>query len=173
MKTNAIAAEAQLTMTEKVDIGIAESDLGDVCALLTVILSDTMTLLVKTKNFHWNVTGPHFNELHSFFQSQYTTLESASDAIAERIRTLGYPTIGAMTAFLNFTSLKENVQLKESAGDMLSELLSDHEAVIKKLRIAVNDTANEHNDAGTSDFLTGLLQQHEKMAWMTRSYLAD
>ncbi|OFY84684.1 MAG: DNA starvation/stationary phase protection protein [Bacteroidetes bacterium RIFCSPLOWO2_12_FULL_35_15] len=155
----------------KAEIGISENDSKKVSKLLTEILSDAMVLLVKTKNFHWNITGQNFSELHAFFQSQYAEIEKATDDIAERIRSLGYPAIGAMKEFLNHASIKECKEANLKARDMLKELVSDHESIIKKLREAVDDTAGKYKDAGTSDFLTGLLQQHEKMAWMTRSYL--
>lgn len=153
----------------KTEIGIKEKDRKSVKVLLTTILSDEMVLLVKTKNFHWNVTGSNFNELHSFFQQQYSLLETAVDEIAERIRMLGFYSIGSMDEFLKSATLKENKQVKES-DKMLAELLSDYETSIKYLRIVSADCVQKYNDTGTNDFLIGLMQVHEKSAWMIRSY---
>lgn len=153
----------------KTEIGIKEKDRKSVKVLLTTILSDEMVLLVKTKNFHWNVTGSNFNELHSFFQQQYSLLETAVDEIAERIRMLGFYSIGSMDEFLKSATLKGNKQVKES-DKMLAELLSDYETSIKYLRIVSADCVQKYNDTGTNDFLIGLMQVHEKSAWMIRSY---
>ena len=155
----------------KTKIGITEKNLHKSNAILTTILSDEMILYVKTRKFHWNVAGESFMELHKLFQSQYTELEEIIDQVAERIGKLGGKTIGTMQEFLKHTSLKEHSGKYESSKEMLKELLSDHEAVIVKLRKDIDESGEKNKDAGTADFITGLMEQHETTAWILRRYL--
>ncbi len=154
----------------KPNIGISEKNLQDVTTLLSSVLSDTTLLYSKTRKFHWNVKGESFMELHKLFEVQYTLLEEAIDEIAERINKLGAPVIGTLAEFLDNTSLKEAPGKYPQKEEMLKELLSDHELVIKCLRKYIDDCSEKFKDAGTADFLTGLMQQHETIAWTLRRY---
>ena len=156
----------------KTDIGISEKNLTEVSHILTEVLSDAMVLQVKTKKFHWNVTGSSFNEMHELFEKQYTQIDKAVDEIAERIRFIGHYSIGSMEEFLKNTSLSESLEKELTAKEMLGELLKDHESVIKGLLKGVDETLNKYEDPATSDFLNNLVEDHEKMAWMLRSYLS-
>jgi len=155
----------------KTKIGITEKHLHKGVVLLSAILSDEMTLYVKTRKFHWNVSGESFMELHKLFEGQYKQLEEAIDEIAERIGKLGEKTIGTMTEFSKLTSIKEHPGKHSSSKDMLKELLQDHETVIVELRKGIDDCIEKNKDAGTADFLTGLMEQHETIAWVLRRYL--
>lgn len=157
----------------KPKIGITEKNLHKSIGLLSRILSDEMTLYVKTRKFHWNVSGDSFMELHKLFQSQYTELEEVIDEIAERINKLGSKTIGTMKEFMEHTRLKESPNIYPSQKDMMKELLSDHESVIVELRKDIETSTEQNKDAGTTDFLTGILQQHETTAWKLRRYLSS
>ena len=154
----------------KPQIGISEKKLGRINALLGTVLSNEMTLYVKTRKFHWNIAGNSFMELHKLFQDQYTALEAAIDEIAERINKLGANTIGTMEEFLKESSIKEHPGKYPSQKHMLQELLSDHETVIVLLRKDVENCL-KNDDAGTADFLTGLMEAHETTAWILRRYL--
>lgn len=138
--------------------------------MLSSILSDAVVLYTKTRKFHWNVNGDSFMELHKLFEDQYDQLETAIDEIAERISKLGGKTIGTMQEFSEVTSLKEHPGMYPSSNDMIKELLTDHETVIKALRKAVDECAGDLHDAGTADFLTGLMSTHETIAWTLRRY---
>jgi starvation-inducible DNA-binding protein len=140
-------------------------------SLLSTILSDEMTLYIKTRKFHWNVSGDSFMELHKLFQSQYTELEETIDLVAERISKLGGKTIGTSKEFAKLTRLKESPGKYPSQKEMMKELLSDHESVIKELRKDIDECTNTNKDAGTTDFLTGVMEQHETTAWILRRYL--
>jgi starvation-inducible DNA-binding protein len=140
-------------------------------SLLSTILSDEMTLYIKTRKFHWNVSGDSFMELHKLFQSQYTELEETIDLVAERISKLGGKTIGTSKEFAKLTRLKESPGKYPSQKEMMKELLSDHESVIKELRKDIDECTNTNKDAGTTDFLTGIMEQHETTAWILRRYL--
>jgi len=155
----------------KPEIGLLDKNRDAVVKILNTTLSDEMVLLVKTRNYHWNVTGPQFNDLHKFLDGQYGELNEIVDDVAERARTLGGMAFGTMGEFQKQARLKEHPGQHPSPKSMLSNLLSDHEAVIRTLRADLAICQDTHGDAGTADFLTGLLGQHEKMAWMLRSFL--
>jgi starvation-inducible DNA-binding protein len=152
-------------------IGISEINLQKSINLLTVILSDEMTLYIKTRKFHWNVAGESFMELHKLFESQYTELEAIVDAVAERINKLGGKTIGTMNEFTLLTRIIEHPNKYPVQKAMISELLSDHEILIEELRKDIDLCSDENHDAGTADLITGILQQHESIAWILRRYL--
>jgi starvation-inducible DNA-binding protein len=156
----------------KPNIGLSEKHLQKSIDLLAVVLANEMTLYVKTRKFHWNVAGENFMELHKLFQSQYTEIEESIDEVAERINKLGGKTIGTMGEFLEITKLKESPNNYPSQKEMLKELLADNETLIILLRKDIETCANENKDAGTADFLTGLMEQHETIAWILRRYLS-
>ena len=109
--------------------------------------------------------------MHTFFETQYNDLAVAIDDIDERVRALGFFADGSMQSFLEKARLQETGNLNGDATDMLTHLLADHEMIIQVLRQDVDDAMDQYGDAGTSDFLTGLMEQHEKMAWMVRAHL--
>lgn len=151
-------------------IGIPKKDLTQSVKNLTVVLSNEMVLYVKTRKFHWNVTGNSFMELHKLFEAQYTDLELKIDEVAERISKLGGKAIGTMKEFIDNSTLKESSANFDQKG-MLNELLNDHETVIKHLRELIDETDQKLNDAGTADLYTQIIQAHETQSWMLRKYL--
>lgn len=155
----------------RTDIGISDKNRDAVVAILNNLLADEYVLYTKTRNFHWNVTGMHFNDLHKFFEAQYEALNGSIDEIAERARSLGGRSLGTMADFLKVARLKEYPKEYPDAKKMVLELLEDHEELINILREDLASCAERYKDAGTSDFLTGLMEQHEKMAWMLRAHL--
>ncbi|MFE3872471.1 Dps family protein [Flavobacterium sp. ZS1P70] len=156
----------------KPQIGITESHLQKSNSFLSSILANEMTLYVKLRKFHWNVAGENFMELHKLFEGQYKQLEEAIDEVAERISKLGGKTIGTMKEFSELTILKESPNHYPSNKEMKKELLEDHETLIVQLRKDIDICAEENKDAGTADFMTGLMEQHETMAWVLRRYLS-
>lgn len=155
----------------ELNIGIAQSDCKEVGALLNVLLADEYVLYTKTRNYHWNVVGPNFNELHRFLEQQYGELDESIDAIAERARSLGAKSVGTLADFLKLARLREHSEENLDARQMLENLLCDHETIIRNLRKDVEVCTQKLNDVGTADFLTGLMESHEKMAWMLRAFL--
>ncbi len=154
----------------KANIGIGENHLKAVAEKLQTLLADEQVLYTKTRNYHWNVVGDNFMEMHAFYESQYNELAEIVDEVAERIRMLGHYSTGRLVDFLKLTNLLEpeytNVQ-----AEQIKNLLDDHETIIRGLRELITEFADKQKDLGTSDFVTGLLRQHEKMAWMLRSYI--
>lgn len=155
----------------KTNIGITEKHTESVSSLLEVLLADEMILYIKTRKFHWNVSGESFMELHKLFEGQYKQLEESIDEVAERINKLGTKTIGTLIEFSAIATLKETPGKYPSQKNMLQELLSDHETLTRHLRKDVTACSEKFKDAGTADFLTGLMEDHETAAWILRRYL--
>ena len=153
----------------QIDIGIAEDQRQAIAEGLSKLLADTYTLYLKTHNFHWNVTGPMFQTLHLMFEQQYNELALAVDAIAERIRALGFPAPGTYSEYAKLSSIPETEGVPK-AEEMIQLLVAGQEAVARTAR-EVFATADEANDEPTADLLTQRLQIHEKNAWMLRSLL--
>lgn len=156
----------------KPNIGISDEHRSKVGEILNTLLADELLLYVKTRNAHWNVTGPGFSELHKFFEEQYEQLDDIMDAVAERARMLGIEADGTLAKVLNHTRLKEQAADYGNADTLIRGLLDDHEVIINAIRPQIEQINNEYRDAGTADFLTGLLEDHEKMAWMLRAFLS-
>jgi starvation-inducible DNA-binding protein len=153
----------------KIDIGISEASRKDIADGISRVLADSYILYVKTHNFHWNVTGPLFNTLHTMFEQQYTELAEAVDEIAERIRALGFPAPGSYKQFIELSSIEEETGVPD-AEDMIRQLVQGQEAVARTAR-QVLPVAAEVSDEPTVDLLTQRMQIHEKNAWMLRSML--
>ena len=166
-------AMKQKAAVSKIEIGLTDQQRAGVAEILDRTLSDLFVLYTKTRNYHWNVVGEHFRDLHKLLEEQYEQLEEAIDLVAERSRQLGAPALGTLKEFLDHASLKEQPGDYPDAFTMLSNLCGDHESVIKWLRKSADDCDEKYHDMGTNDFLIGLMQEHEKMAWMLRSYLEE
>ena len=157
-------------VSKEINIGLDKDSVQKIIGILNSVLADEYLLLTKTKNYHWNVIDPRFNDLHKFFDEQYGKVSEIVDEVAERVRSIGGKTTATMTEFLGISRLKENPGEFPNANTMIQNLLYDHEAIIRQLRKDL-ETCNELGDAGTTDFLTGIMEEHEKMAWMLRSFL--
>lgn len=154
----------------KTNIGISEENRHAVALELNKILADEYVLYTKTRNYHWNVEGDNFMEMHNFYESQSDQLNKIIDEVAERVRALGFYSSGRLEDFLSMTHLDEP-DYTSKQEEQLAHLLKDHETIIQVLRKLITSFAEQHKDLGTSDFVTGLMEQHEKMAWFLRSYL--
>ncbi|MBO9584942.1 MAG: DNA starvation/stationary phase protection protein [Flavobacterium sp.] len=155
----------------KTNIGIKQENISKVVEVLTKVLADEFVLYTKTKRAHWNVEGPDFYNKHIFFEQQYDAIDEIVDTVAERIRALGHYTPATLKDFLALTHLTEELKENNDSTGFIKELLLDHESIIIYLRENINLIANDWQDAGTSDFITGLVENHEKMAWMLRAHL--
>jgi starvation-inducible DNA-binding protein len=134
-------------------------------------LCDESLLLIKTKKAHWDVVGPQFLTLHKLLDSQYEKVAEYGDSVAERVRALGGFPVGTAAGFLAGATVKEAPGTLDLATDAVSHLLDDHETIIRGLREKARICEEKHGDRGTSDFLVALMQGHEEMAWMLRSFL--
>lgn len=154
---------------EKTNIGLNKETVKVVSKILNEILANEYVLYTKVRNYHWNVTGAHFNDYHKFFEGQYDLLNEKIDEIAERIRMLGEYPIANLSDFLSLSSIKEEKKILKSE-EMVKNLLEDNEFLIRHIRENL-EKIGENGDKGNEDFLIALMQEHEKMAWMLRSML--
>jgi len=155
----------------KINIGLTDQQRQGVIALLNRDLADASLLLIKTRKYHWDVIGPQFRTLHKLWEEQYEGLTLNIDSCAERVRALGGYPVGSAAGFLQLATIREQDDTRLSATTMVAQLLADHETIIRSLREHVDVCSDQFHDQGTADFLTGLLEQHEEMAWMLRSFI--
>jgi len=155
----------------KTTIGITEVNRQNVATELAKIVADETVLYTKTKNAHWNIEGADFYDKHLFFEAQFGQLVEMIDRVAERMRTLGHYTPATLKSFLELTHLTEENKGKNSSLDFMRELLEDHESLIIVLRGLIKSFSHDFHDEGSSDFVTGLMETHEKMAWFLRAHL--
>lgn len=155
----------------KPNIGITEKNRQAVSVELSKLLADEFVLYTKTRNAHWNIEGIDFHSMHLFFEAQYEQLDEIMDSVAERIRTIGHYAPATLKSFLQLTHLSEYAENKNNSSEFIKELLADHESIIEFIRGNINPFSSKYNDAGTSDYVTGLMETHEKMAWMLRAHL--
>lgn len=155
-----------------INIGISEKDRATIAKGLSQLLADTYTLYLTTHNFHWNVTGPMFNTLHTMFMQQYTELWTAVDPLAERIRSLGHVAPGSYAQFGKLATVPDAPAHPPRAMEMVRILVQGHEAVARTAR-SIFPLADRAGDEPTADLLTQRLSVHEQTAWMLRSLLED
>jgi starvation-inducible DNA-binding protein len=167
MKLNVSNNNKWKNIMVSIDIGIKEEDRLKIAEGLKHLLADTYTLYLQSHNFHWNVTGPQFRELHLMFEEHYTELATAVDEVAERIRTLGVPAPGTYKSFAELSSIKE-VEGVPSANEMVDILTQGHQQVVKTCR-EVLKTAQEADDESTVALVSDRMRIHEKTAWMLRA----
>jgi starvation-inducible DNA-binding protein len=156
----------------KPNLGISDALLQTVSIELNKLLADEFVLQTKTRNYHWNIEGPNFHEMHLFYEQQIAALDELIDAVAERIRTIGFYAEARLEDYLKLTSLVEH-PYTSSQNDQLKYLVGAHETIINNLRRLILLFAEKCKDAGSSDFVTGLLQKHEKMSWMLRAHFSS
>ena len=152
-----------------IDLGLKPGGLEKVGEGLARVLADSYLLYLKTQNFHWNVTGPNFGELHMMFEKQYKDLAEAVDELAERIRAIGRQAPGSFRQFGALAEIKEEPSVPP-AKRMIEILTADHECVVRRMR-EVYGITDSVNDVETGDMLIRRMQAHAKHAWMLRSYL--
>jgi starvation-inducible DNA-binding protein len=153
------------------NLGLSGAQMETAIGLLEKLLADEVVLRVKLQKYHWNVTGPEFHELHETFEDQYTDLAPVVDDAAERIRQYGAIAIGTLAEFLQHTRLQETPGSNPDTRGMISDIVHDHEHIIRSLRADIATAQADVRDIGLEDFFTGLLQTHQKMAWLLRARL--
>ncbi len=136
---------------------------------LNNLLADSYVLFLKTQNYHWNVTGPYFNTLHTMFETQYQDLFLAIDEVAERLRALGHKAPGSFAAYAKLTDIKEETA-SPKAEQMIKNLVKDHETIIKTCEALIN-AADDADDDASEDLAIARLQVHQKMHWMLKAHL--
>lgn len=155
----------------KANIGITEAHTIAVANELAKLLADEYVLYTKTRNAHWNIEGKDFYDKHKFFEFQFEELDEIIDSVAERIRSIGHYAYATLKSFLELTHFTEVKRENNDSNGFLKELLIDHESIIIHCRENIHLFANKYHDIGTSDFITQLMEKHEKLAWFIRSSL--
>ena len=154
------------------NIGITKENREKVADILGKLLADEFVLYTKTLGAHWNLEGHDFHTKHLFFEEHYNSIKKTIDSVAERIRKIGSYAPATLQQFLDSTHLNENSINGNSSQDYIKTLLEDHDAIIQYIRGNISNVEEEYNDAGTADFLTGLMMEHEEMAWMLRASIS-
>jgi starvation-inducible DNA-binding protein len=131
---------------------------------LNGLLADYYALYLKTKNFHWHVTGPHFREYHLLFDEQAAELIATTDLVAERVRKLGQDTLTSIGAIAGKQRIKDHDSTSTDATKMLKELRADNEKLVKSLKDA-KDLADDAGDNATDGLLDDWTDQAEQRAW--------
>lgn len=157
------------TSVPTINIGIDDEARAQIAQGLSRLLADSYTLYLKTHNYHWNVTGPRFRDLHLLFEEQYSELATAVDLIAERIRTLGLQAPGSYSAFAKLTQIQEEDSIP-SAEQMLQNLIIAQETLVRTAR-EVLPTAQDADDESSASLIADRMVVHEKSAWMLRSLI--
>ncbi len=156
----------------KTNIGISKENRQGATDILAKLLSDEFVLYTKTLRAHWNLEGHDFHTKHVFFEEHYNAIKQFTDSVAERIRKLGHYAPATLKEFLDLTHLKEKYEGNNTSHDYIVALLDDHDTIIQYIRENISKVEDELMDAGTADFLTGIMQEHEEMAWMLRATIA-
>jgi starvation-inducible DNA-binding protein len=159
------------TKTSQPDLGLSPTQQAGVVQVLSAALADAHVLYIKLRKFHWNVRGAQFLTLHELFERQYNELADAIDEIAELIVQYGAPAPGTLDEFKQAARLSEAPGKLPSAHDMVAEIVADHEAMVRQLREDAEAVGEELKDLAGQDFLIGLLQKHQKQAWLARAML--
>jgi starvation-inducible DNA-binding protein len=157
----------------KTSIGITDDNRQSVANELAKILADETVLYIKTKKAHWNIEGANFYDKHKFFESQFGQIDELIDSVAERIRSIGHYAPATLKSYLDLTHLTEQTKEQNDSHGFIKELLEDHESIIIVLREQIKKFTDNFHDLGTGDFVTGLMETHEKMAWFLRSHLKN
>ncbi len=155
----------------KTNIGINDEARFEIGQMLNLLLADEYVLAITTRDYHWNVTGPEFPGLHRQFDEQHAQIDANIDAIAERARAIGINARGNWSELTDAARSEADPGTGLCAEHMVAELLALHEDLVTQLRTDSAACATRFLDAGTADFLTGLMKQHETTAWMLRAQL--
>lgn len=142
-----------------------------VAAMLGKVLATTHALGIKTRNYHWNVEGPHFAALHALFDDQYNELTAAIEAVAERMRAVGAYAPGGLDAFARLSSIKDAPESPPSALTMVADLAAGHRAAAEDARQAL-EASQEAGDEVTLELMVQRVDAHDKAAWMLDAHLS-
>ncbi len=156
---------------KKPNIGISDKNRKAIAEQLSKILADEFVLYSKTLNAHWNIEGPDFHSVHLYLETLYEQQQEIVDTVAEKIRAIGHYVPAQLNKYLELTHLSEKSLGKNDSQTLFAELLKDHESIIVFIRENIKPVADKLKAEGISDYITGLMEQHEKTAWMLRSHL--
>jgi len=154
------------------NIGISDQNRQAIAEQLSKILADEFVIYSKTLNAHWNIEGPDFHSVHLYLETLYNEQQVIVDTVAEKIRTIGHYVPAQLNKYLQLTHLSETPPKKNDSQSLFADLLEAHESVIVFIRENIKPIADKLKAEGISDYVTGLMEHHEKTAWMLRSHLS-
>ena len=163
-KVRQFEPRAQVAAPLKTPTDLSPSAVVEISTALNALLADTFALYLKTKNFHWHVSGPHFRDYHLLLDEQADQIFASTDELAERVRKIGGTTLRSIGHIGKLQRLPDNDEEMVPPLDMLRALLEDHKAVIKSMREA-HDVADKHENVATASLLEVFIDQAEKRAW--------
>ncbi|HZB14456.1 MAG TPA: DNA starvation/stationary phase protection protein [Chryseolinea sp.] len=163
--------DTNMAKTKPVKLGWKPEQIDKTSHALNSVLANYNVHFQKLRNFHWNVTGSDFFDLHMEFEEQYKEALDHIDEIAERIRIFGETPFGTMQEYLNESEIKESSSTQMNSDLMVRELLSDYRILLQYLN-AILQIATEQHDAGTENMIKGFIKKIEKHHWMLSSFLA-
>lgn len=144
--------------------GFSPEDVKNLSSVLNALLADVFALYLKTKNFHWHMSGPHFRDYHLLLDEQADQIFGISDDIAERVRKIGGTTLRSIGHIAKLQRLSDNDQEFVPAHDMLLELHADNRALVDSLR-AAHEVASKANDYATTSLIENWIDEAERRAW--------
>ena len=164
MKEPLTKAKARRTAPLKTPTDLGSNASRDIVGALNAMLADTLALYLKTKNFHWHVSGPHFRSLHLLFDEQAAELLGTTDAMAERARKIGGTTLRSIGHIGRLQRIEDNDAEYVTPHGMVAELRSDNQQMVASMREA-HDLCDEHNDVATASLIENWIDEAEKRIW--------
>jgi len=143
---------------------LSDEAVREISEAVNAVLADSFALYLKTKNFHWHVSGPHFRDYHLLLDEQGEQIFATTDELAERVRKIGGTTLRSIGHIAKLQSLADNDAKFVAPLDMLRELMNDNKAVVKAMREA-HEMADKHDDVGTTSLLETFIDAAEKRVW--------
>lgn len=143
---------------------LSSEAVSKISAKLNEILATTFALYVKTKNFHWHVSGPHFRDYHLLLDQQGEQIFAITDDVAERVRKIGGTTLRSIGQISKLQGIEDNDETYVAPGDMLRELMADNKALIASMREA-HEVAEKGGDVATTSFLENWIDEAERRTW--------
>lgn len=150
------------------ELGFDKDEAYEVVESLNALLANYAVLYQKIRNFHWNVVGGDFFDVHEKLEEEYTAAAEEIDDVAERIRILGFRPLSTLSAFLKKSEIKETEE-ELSAEDMMKTVVEDYEILLSFL-VDTADAAIEHGDIGTETLMREILKRVEEKHWMFKSF---
>ena len=163
-KVRAIQPHDKIATNLDTPTDLSQDAVEEISAKLNAILADTFALYLKTKNFHWHVSGPHFRDYHLLLDEQAEQIFASTDEIAERVRKIGGTTLRSIGHISQLQSIEDNDKSYVSPGDMLSELMADNKKVVEAMR-ECHKLCDDHEDVATASQLEVFIDQAERRLW--------
>jgi starvation-inducible DNA-binding protein len=158
------ASKSKPTPRLQTQTDLSGNAVPEIAEALNGLVADAFALYLKTKNFHWHVSGPHFRDYHLLFDEQAAEIYATTDELAERVRKLGARTVHSISEIAKLQTIKDNNKDFVTPADMLKELMADNKTVIKAMR-AAHDIADKHEDVATASILENFIDAAEKRNW--------